>query len=582
MGNENLVHRRFEYWVRRQPDALAVVDGDTRLTYAQLDALASTLAARLVEQGVAIEDPVAVQMARGYRVVVSFLAILKAGGCYVPVDPDYPAARQDFMKDDCGAVRTLTDADVDAAGQAARRTPPPRDLTGANLAYIVYTSGSTGRPKGVMVEHRNVCALMDEPLLGVGPGERVAQNVSISFDVAAFEIWGALCHGGCLVVMSSGRSVKELATEIRSVRPDWMFLTAGVFHLMVEHDPDALSAIGVLQAGGDVLGPAQFCRAAVEPRRGLLNAYGPSETTVYSGLYQAVPGQRLESVPIGSAPRGEHMVIAGDAPDGMGEILIGGAGVSRGYHRRPRLTAERFVPDPDAATPGGRRYRTGDLGSVAPDGSFLIHGRVDRQVKIRGFRIELPEIENVLVAHPNVGQAAVKVFHVGAEKRLGAFVAPAGTSPVSSPAVMGWLRERLPAYMLPTYLRVLDEIPLDPNGKVDRAALPYPWARRAEMDDLDPYAEPTTPMEKHLSMVWADNLQIDEVGRHDNYFLLGGDSLRVISLLAQLGEAGYPITAEEFLGNQTVAELAEFLEQWPADGDQPAGVAAGDGGTALP
>ncbi|MER7004776.1 non-ribosomal peptide synthetase [Dactylosporangium sp. NPDC000555] len=562
MEIETLVHRRFEQWARRQPDAPAVVDGATTLTYAQLDALASTLAARLADDGVGIEDPVAVQMPRGYRVIVSFLAVLKAGGCYIPVDPEYPSARQSFMKEDCGAVLTLTELDVDAAAAAPLRAAPRRDLIGADLAYIVYTSGSTGRPKGVMVEHRNVCALMDEPRLGVGPGERVAQTVSISFDVAAFEIWGALCHGGCLVIMSSGRSVKELAAEIRAVRPDWMFLTAGVFHLMVEHDPAALSAVGVLQAGGDVLGPDQFCRAATQPRRGLFNAYGPSETTVYSGIYQAVPGQRLESVPIGTPPRGERMVIADDGQDdGVGEILIGGAGVSRGYYRRPRLTAERFVPDPDATTPGGRRYRTGDLGSVAADGAFLIHGRVDRQVKIRGFRIELPEIENMLVAHPDVGQAAVKVFDVGTEKRLGAFVAPASDSPVSAPHLMRWLRERLPTYMLPSYVRVLDDIPLDPNGKVDRAALPYPWASRADLDGLDGYEEPISPLEKQLSLVWADNLQIDQVGRHDNYFLLGGDSLRVISLLADLGEVGIEVTAEEFLGHQTVADLAELVER---------------------
>ncbi len=565
MQTEKLVHRRFEYWASRQPNALAVIDGDTRLTYAQLDALAAALAARLIDDGVEVEDAVAVQMPRGYRVIVSFLAILKAGGCYVPVDPEYPLARQQFMKDDSGCIRTLTTEDVDAAA-AAPGTAPERAVTGANLVYVVYTSGSTGQPKGVMVEHRNICAFMDEPRLGVAPGERVAQTVSIAFDVAAFEIWGALCHGGCLVIMSRGRSISELADEVRRVRPDWMFLTAGVFHLMVDHDPGALSAVGILQAGGDVLAPAQFCRAATEPRRHLYNAYGPSETTVYSALYRVTPGEKLATVPIGTPPLGEHLVIDDDqSDDGMGEILIGGTGVSRGYHRRPRLTAERFIPDPDATTPGGRRYRSGDLGSISPDGAYLVHGRIDRQVKVRGHRIELAEVESVLAGHPEVEQAAVKAFSVGTEKRLGAFVSRSKAAGASSAELLSWLRERLPAYMIPACLRVMDDIPLDPNGKVDRAALPAPWTRRADMSDLDGFLAPSTPLEKQLGTVWAETLEIDEVGVHDNYFLLGGDSLRSISLLATMAELGIEVTAEEFLGHQTIAELAELIRERDTD-----------------
>lgn len=562
MSTVDLVHRRFEYWATRQPEALAVLDGDTTLTYSELDALTSSLAAGLIEDGLEVEDAVAVQIPRGYRAIASFLAILKAGGCYVPVDPDYPSARQQLMKDDSCSVRTLTGRDVDAAAAALPIPPLERDLSGANLAYIVYTSGSTGRPKGVMVEHRNICALLEEPRLAVDPGDRVAQTVSIAFDVATFEMWGALCRGGCLVIMPSGRSLGELASAIRRVRPDWMFLTAGVFHLMVDYDPTALAAVGTLLAGGDVLGPSQWCRASTEPRRGLLNAYGPSETTTFSGLYGAVQGEQLASVPIGTAPSGEHLALASD---GMGEILIGGAGVSRGYHRRPRLTAERFIPDPDAGTPGSRRYRSGDLGSIAPDGSYLMHGRVDRQVKIRGHRIELPEIESVLAGHPRVAQAAVKTFDVGVEKRLGAFVSLAGAAKLSSSDLLSWLQERLPDYMIPAILRVMDEIPLDPNGKIDRAALPYPWTSRAEMTDLEEYVAPTTPLEEQLGAVWAETLQIDAVGVHDNYFLLGGDSLRSVVLLNELARLGIEVAVEEFLAHQTVAELAGLIQDRSAD-----------------
>jgi amino acid adenylation domain-containing protein len=563
VDQENLVHRRFAYWADLQPDAPAVMDGDTVLTYAELDALTSSLAARLIEDGLRIEDAVAVQIPRGYRAIAAFLAVLKAGGCYVPVDPDYPAARQQLMKDDSGSVRTLTAADVDEAA-ANPAVLPDRELTGANLAYIVYTSGSTGRPKGVMVEHRNICALLEEPRLAVAPGDLVAQCVSIAFDVATFEMWGALCRGGCLVIMPSGRYLNELAAAFRRVRPDWVFLSAGVFHLMVDHDPDALSAIGTLLAGGDVLAPAQWCRAATEPRRNLVNAYGPSETTTFSGLYTAVPGEQLTSVPIGTPPLGEHFVIDGE---GMGEILIGGAGVSRGYHQRPRLTAERFVPDPDAAEPGRRRYHSGDLGSLAPDGTYLIHGRVDRQVKIRGHRIELAEIESVLAGHPGVAQAAVRTFDVGAERRLAAFVSLTEATELSSMQLLSWLQERLPDYMIPNALRVMDDIPLDPNGKIHRAALPCPWTNRADMTDLGEFVAPSTPLEKQLAEAWAETLQIDEVGMNDNYFLLGGDSLRSVVLLSRLAELGFEVTVEEFLGNQTVAELAELIQD--RSGDRP-------------
>lgn len=565
----NLVHQRFEYWAQQRPDTPAVVDGDTTLTYARLDALASAVAAKLIDDGLHVEDAVAVQIPRGYRAIAAFLAVLKAGGCYVPVDPAYPEARQEFMRTDSGSAHLLTEDYIDAAA-ADPHPAPERELLGANAAYIVYTSGSTGRPKGVIVEHRNICAFVDEPRLVVRPGERVAQNVSIGFDVATFEIWGALCHGGCLVIIPGGRSVAELAADIRRVRPDWMFLTAGVFHLMVEHDPAALSAVGTLQAGGDVLAPAQWCRAATEPRRGLFNAYGPSETTVYSALYRAKPGEELTSVPIGTPPRGEHLTLSDEGNDGTGEILIGGAGVSRGYHQRPRLTAERFVPDPDATSPGGRRYRSGDLGSVAPDGAYLMHGRIDRQVKIRGYRIELAELEGVLCAHPDVKQGAATTFDVGTGKRLGVFVSPTSPGTVSSNDLRSWLRERLPAFMIPAHLQVVDEIPLDGNGKVDRAALPSPWTQRAGLTGLGEPVQPSSSLEETLAQLWADTLEIDQVGVQDNYFLLGGDSLRSISLLANLAELGLDVTAADFLGHQTVAELAELIEQRSDADRQPA------------
>ncbi|UYM03648.1 non-ribosomal peptide synthetase [Solicola gregarius] len=557
----DVIHYRVGHWVRRTPDSPAIVDGDTVLSYAELDARAASVAARLASDGVAIEDSVAVQIPRGHRAAVAFLGVLKAGARYVPVDPSYPPDRQRFMCDDSDSARTVTEEYVDAA--VAEPAPEPRhEVVGSNAAYAVYTSGSTGSPKGVIVEHRNVCAFLDEPRLGVRPGETVAQNVSISFDVATFEIWGALCNGACLVILAGGRSIAELAADIRRVRPDWMFLTAGVFHLMVDHDLDALASVGTLQAGGDVLAPSQWMRASAATRRGLFNAYGPSETTVYSALYRADPSEQLgTSVPIGFPPVGERLALGGggDPQQGTGEILIGGAGVSRGYHRRPRLTAERFVPDPDSPYAGARRYRSGDLGSVDADGAYRMHGRIDRQVKVRGYRIELAEIESVLCAHPDVRQAAAVTFDVGAEKRLGLFASPSRPGAVSSTELRSWLRDALPAYMIPAHVQVIDDIPLDGNGKVHRAALPSPWTRRVDVTGLGPPARPSSALEQQLCELWADTLQIDEVGVDDNYFLLGGDSLRSISLLANLTELGFAVTADEFVAHQSVGELAGLL-----------------------
>lgn len=558
MSRSRLVHARFAEWVKHTPDTVAVEEHGRTLTYTELDSVSDAVAHELLRRGLEPEEPVAVQIPRGAAAVVAFLATLKAGGCYVPVDPAYPAPRQRSMIEDSGCTVVLENSDIDLEMITAVPVPPA-PIDQARLAYTVYTSGSTGTPKGVMVEHRNICALLDEPILGIRSGERVAQTVSMSFDVATFEIWGALCNGATLVIMPSGRDITTLADATATANLDWMFLTTGVFHLMVEHRPDALTQVRRLLAGGDVLGPEQFDRATELVQEVLINAYGPSETTTFSGLYATDKPVNHPSVPIGTAPRGETLIIDTQGGEPIGEILIGGAGVSRGYRNQPRLTAERFVPDPTSTLPGGRAYRSGDLGSQSGN-LWYIHGRIDRQVKVRGHRIELPEIESTLASHPEVTAAAVRVCDDAAgDKRLAGYVSLTPNSAISGTSLLDWLSNRLPDFMIPSGLKILNTLPLDPNGKVDRSSLPPLWSSRDELPGLGQYTAPRTQTETWLAELWGSVLDIDRVGMDDNFFLLGGDSLHSMAVMAALAEAGSPVTAEEFFTNQTVRKLASLM-----------------------
>ncbi|SDS88701.1 non-ribosomal peptide synthetase [Microlunatus soli] len=573
------IHQQFADWAARFPARAAVVDDDlTEISYAELDGRAEALAARLRATGIGPEDRVAVELPRGAAAITAFLAVLKAGGCYVPVDPSYPDARKDLLRTDAGCrVRigpgpdepadaiSLRSLEADgAAASVPDRLRADCEADPDNAAYLMYTSGSTGRPKGVVVSHRNIDALLSDHRIAVGPGETVAHLAPTAFDAATFEIWAALTAGGTVAVLPARLSVAELGSRLRRVRPDWLFLTTGLFHLVVDQDLDALSAVGTVITGGDVLSPKLFGRAAGVPRRQLYAAYGPTETTTFASL---CPTERVDpagSVPIGSPLDNAAMELAetstgtpGD-DEKVAEILIGGAGVARGYHNHPRLTAERFVPDPSGA-PGSRRYRSGDRGTFQ-DGIFGFRGRIDRQLKIRGHRIELAEIESVLADHADVGQVAVQVFDLGNVKRLGAFVTAAADGTVNASVLRGHLLERLPEYMLPSVFTVLDAMPLDPNGKPDRSALPYPWASRAAMAELDEYVAPASPLEELLCEAWADTLGLDQVGTADNYYLLGGDSLRSVDLLGKLRKQGVDVAAHEFFSHQTVSELAELVE----------------------
>ncbi|HEV2150063.1 MAG TPA: amino acid adenylation domain-containing protein [Longimicrobiaceae bacterium] len=578
---ELCIHERFEAQVRERPEAVALFWGAEQLTYAELDARANRLAHHLARLGVGPETRVGVLLERGLELIVSILAVLKAGGCYVPLDPGYPAERLELMLAD-GGVRVLVSRgepapapapggvrvvrlDRAAAALAAEPASPVRSgATAENLAYVVYTSGSTGRPKGVMVGHRHVVQLVCETdYVRLGPGDRVAQASNASFDALAFEAWGALLNGATLVGVP--RDVLLSPPALREAFREWgvttLYQTTALLNQLSRELPGAFASLREVLFGGQAVDAESVRRVlrAGGPRR-LLHMYGPTETTAWCSWEQVeeVAGDAA-TVPVGRPTGNARIYLLGAAlqpvPVGVpGEAYVGGAGVVRGYLDRPALTAERFVPDPFATEPGARMYRTGDRLRWRTDGRLEFIGRLDEQVKIRGFRIEPGEVESVLSSHAAVRGARVVVREdEPGEKRLVAYVA----GEVDGEALRAHLRRTLPEYMLPAATVVVDVLPLTPNGKLDVKALPAPeYAGAAER-----YLAPRTPVEEVLAGVWAELLGVARVGVSEDFFGAGGHSLlamRVVSRVREVFSVELPLRA--VFEGPTVAELAARVE----------------------
>ncbi|HEU4884066.1 MAG TPA: amino acid adenylation domain-containing protein [Longimicrobium sp.] len=572
------VHQLFEAQVDRTPQSTAIVHVGTRWSYAEVESRANRLSRWLRAHGVGPEVKVAVCMERTPELVVALLGVMKAGGAYVPVDPAYPADRIGFMVDESGAPVVLTHAsladglpptaarvlpvdagwvEVEAESDARLRLP----VDERNLAYVIYTSGSTGRPKGVQIEHRSTVALLHWLREHVTDQERqsVLASTSVSFDVSVAEIFGTLSWGGTLVLVRNALSLKEIGEPVvlASMAP-----SAAAELLRTDGIPPTLKRLNL---GGEALPPALAQGLhALGTLETVGNYYGPTEDTTYS-TWSFVP-EGAERVMVGRPVANTRAYVLDDhlrpVPFGVaGELWLAGHGLSRGYHRRPGLTAGRFLPDPFSDTPGARMYRVGDRVRYRPGGELEYLGRLDFQVKIRGHRIEPGEVEAELAANPHVRQAVVAARGEGAAARLVAWVVPADGASPSAAELRDWLRARVPDYMLPAAFVVVPEFPLSPNGKIDRERLPDPARERPTV------SAPRSAMERTVAKVWEEVLGITGVGLDDNFFESGGHSLLLARMQERLEEAaGRPVTVVDLFQFSTVRALAAHLDSAPDAG----------------
>ncbi|MFI0371774.1 amino acid adenylation domain-containing protein [Actinomadura sp. 1N219] len=571
----------FGTWVRRTPDAEAVVCRDRSLGYAELDRAANRLANALLAAGVRPQDPVAVLLDRDVELVVALFGVLKAGAVYVPMDPEYPADRLAYMIADIGPAAAVSGSDVeglptvdpaDLTGPATWDADPVaarRDVTDDSLAYVIYTSGTTGRPKGVAVPHRGVPSLvaLQEDVVGIGSGERYLHFASTSFDVAFWQFMLPLLSGGTSVIAPEEVRVPggELLDYARRHRVTGLNLLPSFLAAMP--DDATVGADVFFVVGAERLDPALAARWGA--RRALFNAYGPTEVTINSVTWRYAPDDP-GPLPIG---RPDPMVRAyvldgGLQPAGVGvtgELYLAGPKLARGYVGRPGTTAERFVADP-FGPPGERMYRTGDLARWRPDGNLVFLGRTDHQVKLRGFRIELPEIETVLGRHPSVRACAV----VLRADRLVAYVIPADGAEHDPVALRTHLAATLPDHMVPAAYVPLDRLPLGPSGKLDTAALPDPAPRTRA-----PAREPATGTEAEVLRVLRTVLGTDDLGPDDGFLEHGGDSIASLRVASMIRRTGFTVSVRDVVEGATAAGIAARADR--ADtAEEPAAPAVGD------
>lgn len=577
-----LIHELVAAQAHLRPAAPAVIGPAGRLTYAELDSAAESAAARLVRLGVGAESLVAIYAERSVELVVALLAVLKAGGAYLSLDPgETPADRLAEIMRDTAPRLLLTDREDATPGAAVRLTavvhptdPAPLEpvrIDVRNLAYVSYTSGSTGRPKGVAVTHEAVARLVLGPTpTPFGPGETVLWSSPVAFDASTFEIWGPLCAGGRVVISPPGAvRLDELAGLVRRTGVTTAWFTAGLFHQLVDGHPETFAGLRHVLAGGDVVS-ARHVRLlrATHPELRFTNGYGPTENTTFTTCWSGDLPAGRDTVPVGVPIQGTRVRIL-DAdlrpvPVGVwGELHAGGAGLARGYLDRPGLTADRFVPDPRGG--GERLYRTGDIVRWRPDGAVEFRGREDRQVKIRGFRVEPAEVEAVLGAQPEVRQAAVVVESDDpAARRLVGYVVLADAAPGEQQDTAVRLRRRLtellPSYLVPSFVIPLAELPVTASGKVDRTLLSA--GVRADRPLADPYLEPRGLVEETLAGIWSGLLRVSPVGVEDNFFELGGNSLTVSQLIIEVEAAfGQRLKARTVFLEPTIARLATQLTE---------------------
>ncbi len=565
-----------ESQAERTPNAVAVVFDQDQLTYKQWNRRANQLAHYLRGLGVGPDALVGICIERSIDMVVGLLGILKAGGAYVPLDPAYPKQRLAFMLMDAQVSVLLTqthlsdglpaeaihivyvDRDWPALAQYPQDNLDP-GATHAHLAYVIYTSGSTGQPKGVLISHGSLLNLVfwHHRAFVITPEDRTTQLASLAFDAAGWEIWPSLMAGATLYLVPP-----DLLGAPMLLR-DWLvaqsisvsFAPTPVAEQLITLEWPQNTALRLLLTGGDVL--HQSPRTSLP--FALINNYGPTDNTVVTTSMEMTPdrpgapsiGHPIDNVQVYIRDRCDHLTPVG-VP---GELCIGGAGLALGYHKRPDLTVAKFVDNPYG---GGLLYRSGDLARYRQDGSIEFLGRIDDQVKLRGFRIELGEIEAVLSQHPDVHETVAIVGEdTPGHKTLMAYVVPHQKPPIPS-ELRDFLKTKLPDYMIPAIFMPLETLPMTPNGKVDRRALPAPYASQREHEAG--FVPPRTPTEEVIAAIWAEVLGIEKIGIHDHFFALGGHSLLATQVLSRLQEAfSLQLPLRRVFDRPTIAALAELV-----------------------
>ncbi|MBD2344918.1 non-ribosomal peptide synthetase [Anabaena subtropica] len=581
-SQDQCIYQLFEAQVERTPDAVAVVFADQQLTYRELNARANQLAHYLQALGVKSEVLVGIFIERSLDMLVGLLAILKAGGAYIPLDPSYPQERLAFILEDAQATVLLTtaslvqampqhqakvvclDTDCQAIAQQSQENVSC-NLTPDNLAYVIYTSGSTGKPKGVQIPHQALSnflsAMKQRP--GLTEKDILLAVTTISFDIAALELFLPLVVGGRLVIASreiasdgtqlSAKLIESKATVMQGTPATWKLLLASGW--------SGNNQLKIL-CGGEAL-PPHLANQLLHRCAALWNMYGPTETTIWSAASLIESDRKI--VPIGHPIANTQFYILDQynqlVPVGVtGELHIGGAGLARGYLNRPDLTAEKFIPNPFSKQ-ATRLYKTGDLARYLPNGEIEYIGRIDHQVKVRGFRIELGEIETILCQHPAVQETVVTVHASPTDsQRIVAYVVPNSEQMPMISELRDFLEAKLPNYMMPSAFVTLEALPLTPNGKVDRKALPTPDTVRPELKVV--YQPPQTEVEKTIAEIWQEVLDIENVGIHDNFFELGGQSLLLVqvhSKLQKIFQRNFPLV--EMFQYPTVSHLAKYFSQ---------------------
>ncbi len=572
------IHQLFEEQVECTPNNIAVNFKETIITYRELNQRANQLAKVLREKGVSEESIVAIMVPRSIESIIGILAILKAGGAYLPIDPEYPNERKLYMLEDSGAKILLTLSHLkpitgillphtlyleDITLYQGDCTNTPQINGAENLAYVMYTSGSTGKPKGTMVEHRNVVRLVKNTnYIDFKKEDRILQTGAIVFDACTFEIWGALLNGLSLYLVDENTilDARKLKEALKEYKITILWLTSPLFNQLSEKNPEMFSSLRVLLVGGDTLSPKHINNVMEQcPRLTVINGYGPTENTTFSTCF-IIDGKAEGNIPIGKPISNSTAYIVDKYnqlnPIGIfGELWVGGDGVARGYLKRKELTDEKFIDSPFVQ--GERIYKTGDLARWLPNGNIEFSGRMDNQVKIRGFRIELGEVEAQLMKHKDIKEVVIiaKTDRNNSKYLCAYFVSDRN---LTIPELKEHILTQLPEYMVPSYFIRLERMPLTQNGKIDRKQLPAPDI--SILNSGAKYIPPRNDKEEILAKIWGSVLGIDKLGIEDNFFTLGGDSLKAAEVIAIASNNNIDIAVSDIFRYMTILDMMDAME----------------------